>query len=170
MLRDFTWFNQNTGFGRIIQVPGTVAKKMQHYVLWQGSNLRPVIYISIQLSWIVLLLLRDLYDKTSFFLYVRRLLYTEGWYTDCRSKPVAGSQFLGGHCSLQKECNRGRAAKFRWLKTWRLLGPLVHSFRIVPDHFRKNFFRNKLISATSPPSPKKFRAVYHFRGQKFFYA
>jgi hypothetical protein len=55
--------------------------------------------------------------------------------------------------ALQKECNRGRAAKFRWLKTWRLLGPLVHSFRIVPDHFRKFFFRNKLILATSPPPP-----------------
>ena len=45
------------------------------------------------------------------------------------------------------------------------------TFRIVPDHFRKFFFRNKLISATSPPlppppSPKKFRSVYHFRGQK----
>jgi hypothetical protein len=34
-----------------------------------------------------------------------------------------------------------------------LLAPLVHSFRIVPDHFRKKFFRNKLISATSPPPP-----------------
>jgi hypothetical protein len=51
------------------------------------------------------------------------------------------------------------------------LGPLVHSFRIVPDHFRKIFFRNKLISATSPPpppSPKNFQSVYHFRGQKKF--
>jgi hypothetical protein len=27
--------------------------------------------------------------------------------------------------ALQKECNRGRAAKFRWLKTWRLLVPSV---------------------------------------------
>ena len=39
----------------------------------------------------------------------------------------------------------------------------------------KNFFWNKLISATSPPSPpppppspKNFRSVYHFRGQKKF--
>jgi curved DNA-binding protein CbpA len=46
------------------------------------------------------------------------------------------------------------------IKNLRLLGPLVHSFRIVPDHFRKIFFRNKLISATSPTPP--------FRGQKNF--
>jgi hypothetical protein len=42
------------------------------------------------------------------------------------------------------------------------------TFRIVPDHFRKNFFRNKLISSTPPPSPKNFRSVYHFCGQKNF--
>jgi hypothetical protein len=46
-----------------------------------------------------------------------------------------------------------RATKFRWLKTWTLLAPLVHSFRIVPDHFQKKFFWNKFISATSPPPP-----------------
>jgi hypothetical protein len=39
------------------------------------------------------------------------------------------------------------------------------TFRIVPDHFRKIIFRNKLISSTSPPPP---RSVYHFRGQKNF--
>ena len=38
----------------------------------------------------------------------------------------------------------------------------------MPDHFRKFFFRNKLISATPPPSPNNFRSVYHFRGQKNF--
>ena len=73
-----------------------------------------------------------------------------------------------------------RAAKSRWLKTWRLLGPLGHSsyppppmgvtgrkklggqkeicltLWIVPDHFRKKFFWNKLISATNPPPPPSF--------------
>ena len=40
----------------------------------------------------------------------------------------------------------------------------------LTDHFRKKFFRNKLISATSPPpSPKNFRSLYHFRGQKKFF-
>jgi hypothetical protein len=47
---------------------------------------------------------------------------------------------------LQNFYQNCRAAKFRWLKTCTLLGPLVHSFRIVPDHFPKMFFRNKLIS------------------------
>ena len=49
----------------------------------------------------------------------------------------------------------------------------LDSFRIVPDHFQKKFFRTKLLSATPPPpppppSPKNFRTVYHFRGQKKF--
>jgi hypothetical protein len=68
-----------------------------------------------------------------------------------------------------------RAAKFRWLKTWTLLAPLVHSFRIVPDHFRKKFFSEQINIGDPPPpppppppSPKKFRSVYHFRGQKKF--
>ena len=41
-------------------------------------------------------------------------------------------------------------------------------FRIVPDQSRKNCLWNTLISATSPPSPKKFRSVYHFKGPKIF--
>jgi hypothetical protein len=66
-------------------------------------------------------------------------------------------KFIPG-CTLVLQRGEGasytpRAAKFKWLKTWTLLGPLVHSFRIVLDHFQKNFFRNKLISATSPPPP-----------------
>ena len=31
----------------------------------------------------------------------------------------------------------------------------LDSFRIVPDHFQKKFFRTKLISATSPPRRQK---------------
>ena len=38
----------------------------------------------------------------------------------------------------------------------------------MPDQCRKIYFLNKLIFKTSPPLPKKFRSVYHFRGPKIF--
>jgi hypothetical protein len=46
----------------------------------------------------------------------------------------------------------------------------LDSFRIVPDHFQKKFFLDKINigDLSPPPSPKNFRSVYHFRGQKKF--
>ena len=43
-------------------------------------------------------------------------------------------------------------------------------FRIVPDHYRKIFFpeQTNFGDLTPPPSPKKFRSVYHFTGPKIF--
>ena len=45
---------------------------------------------------------------------------------------------------------------------------MIKNLDHFPDHFRKKYFRNKFISAIPPPSPKNFRSVYHFRGQKIF--
>ena len=49
----------------------------------------------------------------------------------------------------------------------------LDSFRIVPDHFQKiyiNLYIQNLYRRPPPPplppSPKNFRTVYHFRGQK----
>ena len=55
-----------------------------------------------------------------------------------------------------------RAAKFGWFKAWRLFAHLV-----LKKIFRREFFLTTSPPPT-PPSPKKFRSVYHFRGKNIF--
>ena len=42
------------------------------------------------------------------------------------------------------------------------------TFRILPDKCQKIFPKRIYLYDLPPPSPKKFRSVYHFRGPKIF--
>jgi hypothetical protein len=65
-------------------------------------------------------------------------------------------------CPPPPDCRVGHS-RTRFYISWEILRTWVAQYVL------KNFFQRKLFLTTSPPpSPKKFRSVYNFRGPKIF--